>query len=159
MSTANATILASAAAAALISGNAPALADTPTIPPQVEQATKQVQNPSMNQSIFPSSEAPTPGASSGLPEGNQWRYSEFIGAVENGKVERVRFSKDGSQLQLTAVDGRRAQVLTHPLNHPPTTPQAQPIHCPAPNSTANSPATEAADSASWSIRLHLPQWH
>ena len=27
-----------------------------------------------------------------LPEGNQWRYSEFINAVEAGKVERVRFS-------------------------------------------------------------------
>ncbi|GBF98640.1 cell division protease [Raphidocelis subcapitata] len=48
---------------------------------------------------------------SGLPEGNQWRYSEFISAVQNGKVERVRFSKDGSMLQLTAVDGRRATVV------------------------------------------------
>jgi cell division protease FtsH len=46
-----------------------------------------------------------------LPEGAQWRYSEFLGAVENGKVERVRFSKDGSVLQLTAVDGRRATVV------------------------------------------------
>ncbi|KAG2452567.1 hypothetical protein HYH02_002804 [Chlamydomonas schloesseri] len=46
-----------------------------------------------------------------LPEGNQWRYSEFVNAVEAGKVERVRFSKDGSQLQLTAVDGRRATVV------------------------------------------------
>jgi cell division protease FtsH len=46
-----------------------------------------------------------------LPEGNQWRYSDFVSAVENGKVERVRFSKDGSQLQLTAVDGRRAAVV------------------------------------------------
>ena len=36
---------------------------------------------------------------SGLPEGNQWRYSEFIAAVQDGKVERVRFSKDGSMLQ------------------------------------------------------------
>jgi cell division protease FtsH len=46
-----------------------------------------------------------------LPEGAQWRYSEFLTAVENGKVERVRFSKDGSALQLTAVDGRRATVV------------------------------------------------
>eukprot|EP00240_Pyramimonas_obovata_P002828 CAMPEP_0118935160 /NCGR_PEP_ID=MMETSP1169-20130426/15025_1 /TAXON_ID=36882 /ORGANISM="Pyramimonas obovata, Strain CCMP722" /LENGTH=696 /DNA_ID=CAMNT_0006878151 /DNA_START=112 /DNA_END=2202 /DNA_ORIENTATION=- len=45
-----------------------------------------------------------------LPEGNTWRYSEFIKAVQKGKVERVRFSKDGAQLQLTAVDGRRAVV-------------------------------------------------
>ncbi|KAK9862971.1 hypothetical protein WJX84_010196 [Apatococcus fuscideae] len=46
----------------------------------------------------------------GLPEGNQWRYSEFVDAVQAGKVERVRFAKDGAQLQLTAVDGRRALV-------------------------------------------------
>ena len=46
-----------------------------------------------------------------LPEGNNWRYSEFITAVEKGKVERVRFSKDGQALQLTASDGRRALVI------------------------------------------------
>lgn len=40
-----------------------------------------------------------------LPEGSTWRYSEFLRAVESGKVERVRFAKDGAQLQLTAVDG------------------------------------------------------
>lgn len=45
-----------------------------------------------------------------LPEGNQWRYSEFLNAVKGGKVERVRFAKDGSALQLTAIDGRRANV-------------------------------------------------
>ena len=44
-------------------------------------------------------------------QGTQWRYSDFINAVENSKIERVRFSKDGSQLQLTAVDGRRAIVV------------------------------------------------
>ena len=54
----------------------------------------------------PSTTAPADG----LPEGNTWRYSEFIRAVMGGKVERVRFSKDGSALQLTAVDGRRASV-------------------------------------------------
>merc|ERR1740127_404218 len=57
-----------------------------------------------------SKEAPAVNAD-GLPEGNNWRYSEFIGAVEAGKVERVRFSKDGSQLQLTAVNGARAGVI------------------------------------------------
>lgn len=60
------------------------------------------------------SQAPAVKSSSSdyqLPEGNQWRYSEFINAVQAGKVERVRFSKDGSQLQLTAVDGRRALVV------------------------------------------------
>eukprot|EP01024_Parvocaulis_polyphysoides_P008965 TRINITY_DN12718_c0_g1_i1.p1 TRINITY_DN12718_c0_g1~~TRINITY_DN12718_c0_g1_i1.p1 ORF type:complete len:609 (-),score=128.41 TRINITY_DN12718_c0_g1_i1:282-2075(-) len=39
-----------------------------------------------------------------------WSYSDFIRVVQAGNVERVRFSKDGSQLQLTAIDGRRAQV-------------------------------------------------
>ena len=51
------------------------------------------------------------GGEYALPEGAQWRYSEFIEAVQRGKVERVRFSKDGTQLQLTAVDGRRAIVV------------------------------------------------
>ena len=54
---------------------------------------------------FPSQDAPavkSEGKSegSGLPEGNNWRYSEFINAVQAGKVERVRFSKDGSLLQV-----------------------------------------------------------
>ncbi|GMH40388.1 hypothetical protein BSKO_08292 [Bryopsis sp. KO-2023] len=57
-------------------------------------------------------EAPPPATDkSGLPESNQWRYSEFIAAVESGKVERVRFSRDGGQVQLTALDGRRASVV------------------------------------------------
>ena len=55
--------------------------------------------------------APDVKAEYALPEGSQWRYSEFVQAVEKGKVERVRFSKDGTQLQLTAVDGRRAMVV------------------------------------------------
>ncbi|KAL0323240.1 UNVERIFIED_CONTAM: ATP-dependent zinc metalloprotease FTSH, chloroplastic [Sesamum angustifolium] len=46
-----------------------------------------------------------------LSGGSQWRYSEFLNAVKKGKVERVRFSKDGGVLQLTAVDGRRATVI------------------------------------------------
>jgi cell division protease FtsH len=54
--------------------------------------------------------APPVKKDSGLPEGAQWRYSEFLNAVKAGKVERVRFAKDGTTLQLTAVDGRRANV-------------------------------------------------
>eukprot|EP00210_Caulerpa_lentillifera_P001405 g1350.t1 len=55
--------------------------------------------------------APSPSTAEFVfPESNQWRYSEFINAVEAGKIERVRFAKDGSQLQLTAIDGRRALV-------------------------------------------------
>lgn len=104
-----ATLAASAAVATLLCA-APALADFPSPPPEIQQAAKPAQSQSLS---FPSAEAPAPAttSSSGLPEGNQWRYSDFISAVENGKVERVRFSKDGAQLQLTAVDGRRAQVL------------------------------------------------
>lgn len=53
---------------------------------------------------FPSKNAPAvkSGSDFQLPEGNQWRYSEFINAVQAGKVERVRFSKDGSILQVKA---------------------------------------------------------
>jgi hypothetical protein len=50
----------------------------------------------------------TAPAASDLPSGESWRYSEFIDAVQRGKVERVRFAKDGSNLQLTAVDGYAA---------------------------------------------------
>jgi cell division protease FtsH len=80
-------------------------------PPQSEQAAPQE---ATKQTLeFPSQSAPPVKSDGGyqLPEGNQWRYSEFINAVEAGKVERVRFSKDGSILQLTAVDGRRATVI------------------------------------------------
>ncbi|VAI93922.1 unnamed protein product [Triticum turgidum subsp. durum] len=58
--------------------------------------------------------APKPGSATqaaDIPDGGQWRYSEFLAAVKKGKVERVRFSKDGGMLQLTAVDGRRASVV------------------------------------------------
>jgi cell division protease FtsH len=41
----------------------------------------------------------------------QWRYSEFLSAVKRGKVERVRFSKDGGLLQLAVVDGHHATVV------------------------------------------------
>lgn len=58
-----------------------------------------------------SQNAPAVRDEAALPEGNQWRYSEFVSAVESGKVERVRFSKDGTMLQLTAIDGRRATVV------------------------------------------------
>ena len=42
---------------------------------------------------------------SGLPDDAQWRYSEFLNTVKGGKVKRVRFVKNGTTLQLTAVDG------------------------------------------------------
>ncbi|CAL5218808.1 g534 [Coccomyxa viridis] len=73
---------------------------------QVKEQQQSVQFPGSNQSA----PAVKSGGDNQLPEGNQWRYSEFINAVQSGKVERVRFSKEGGQLQLTAVDGRRAFV-------------------------------------------------
>ncbi|KAK4793869.1 hypothetical protein SAY86_011863 [Trapa natans] len=63
------------------------------------------------QNLLLTAPKPQPQAASDLPEGSNWRYSEFLSAVKKGKVERVRFSKDGSALQLTAVDGRRAAVI------------------------------------------------
>ncbi|KAL1192608.1 ATP-dependent zinc metalloprotease FTSH 1 [Cardamine amara subsp. amara] len=86
-----------------------ALVDEPVSPSVVVEA--QAVKPSTTSPLFNQNEifkAPSP--KSDLPEGSQWRYSEFLNAVKKGKVERVRFSKDGSVLQLTAVDNRRASV-------------------------------------------------
>nr|CAN74077.1 hypothetical protein VITISV_000978 [Vitis vinifera] len=86
---------------------------TPPVPPPVIEAQPTKPSPS-NSSPFAQNlllTAPKPQTQSDLPEGSQWRYSEFLNAVKKGKVERVRFSKDGSALQLTAVDGRRATVI------------------------------------------------
>ena len=58
-----------------------------------------------------------PGVQAGgyeLPEGSSWRYSEFVRAVEEKQVEKVRFSRDGQTAQLTTVDGRRAVVSLAP---------------------------------------------
>jgi len=86
-------------------------ADYAPPPQQNEQQAQQKQD---SRTFEGANKAPAVASSPSdyqLPEGNQWRYSEFINAVQAGKVERVRFSKDGSQLQLTAVDGRRALVV------------------------------------------------
>ncbi|GFZ10509.1 FTSH protease 1 [Actinidia rufa] len=86
----------------------------PPNPPPVIQAEAPKPIPSNSPSPFSQNlllTAPKPQTTSDLPEGSQWRYSEFLNAVKKGKVERVRFSKDGSALQLTAVDGRRASVI------------------------------------------------
>ena len=75
----------------------------------LQQFQQKAQSAFEGDSLSAPSTTTTPPAD-GLPEGNTWRYSEFINAVMKGKVERVRFAKDGSALQLTAVDGRRASV-------------------------------------------------
>ena len=100
------------ASAVIGSANIAQAADYAPPPQQNEAQQQQKQDTRTFQGG--ASQAPAVKSSSSdyqLPEGNQWRYSEFINAVQAGKVERVRFSKDGSQLQLTAVDGRRALVV------------------------------------------------
>ncbi|KAL4421216.1 hypothetical protein ABPG77_010091 [Micractinium sp. CCAP 211/92] len=102
-----------AAVLGLLSGAAsPALA-ADFAPPPTNTTTIEQQQTREFAGDAPLASAPSVFSSSDyqLPEGTQWRYSEFINAVKAGKVERVRFSKDGTQLQLTAVDGRRALVV------------------------------------------------
>ncbi len=115
---------AAAAAASLVlfaSGTAPVLAADLSSPPPTQFAQPSatealIQNDAKQLSPMANAAltAPAVGAPAkkalDLPEGGQWRYSEFINAVKGGKVERVRFSKEGSSLQLTAIDGRRANV-------------------------------------------------
>jgi len=92
--------------------SSPAIAaDQAPPPPQVSQQQRTLDFPSATTSSAPALTSEQQQQQGGLPEGGQWRYSEFIQAVQDGKVERVRFSKDGSQLQLTATDGRRAMVV------------------------------------------------
>ncbi len=102
-----------AALVTLFSGPAnPALA-ADFVPPPQSSSTATVERQATLDFGSPASAPSVVAGSEGfqLPEGSQWRYSEFIDAVQRGKVERVRFSKDGTQLQLTAVDGRRAVVV------------------------------------------------
>nr|WML55883.1 FtsH5 [Ipomoea batatas] len=87
---------------------------TPPAPPteiqaEIPQPTASNASP-FSQNVVLNAPKPQAQPASDLPEGSQWRYSEFLNAVKKGKVERVRFSKDGSALQLTAVDGKRATV-------------------------------------------------
>lgn len=93
-------------------GSSPASAED-FIAPQDTANTTTIERSAASRDGIAMAAAPAPSAQSttDLPEGTQWRYSEFINAVKSGKIERVRFSKDGSQLQLTAVDGRRALVV------------------------------------------------
>ncbi|MCO5584575.1 hypothetical protein L7F22_038505 [Adiantum nelumboides] len=88
----------------------PAVAADISPPPSPAPQLLQAQQAEQNLNPFARSSISAPPVKSDLPEGTQWRYSEFLNAVRKGKVERVRFSKDGTTLQLTAVDGRRANV-------------------------------------------------
>jgi len=104
--------------AAALAGLVASLAASPayaldfSAPPTTEAVTTTTAQGEQSMRFGDAAAAPEVKAdANGLPDGTQWRYSEFISAVENGKIERVRFSKDGSTLQLTAVDGRRAAVV------------------------------------------------
>ncbi|CAN0927375.1 ATP-dependent zinc metalloprotease FTSH, chloroplastic [Linum grandiflorum] len=104
------------AAALLFSPQAFAAVDNAPPPPPAQPLVIEAQPAKPNSNSNFSSQnvlltAPKPESPPDIPDGNQWRYSEFLNAVKKGKVERVRFSKDGSVLQLTAVDGRRANVI------------------------------------------------
>jgi hypothetical protein len=50
-------------------------------------------------------------SASHLPEGAHKSYIKFLTTVKRGKVERVRFSKDGGLLQLAAIDNHRATIV------------------------------------------------
>ncbi|KAM1387784.1 hypothetical protein ACFX2I_015987 [Malus domestica] len=83
-----------------------AIDNTPTpTPPPVLQAQPSKPNAAspFSQNLLLNAPKPQSQVATDLPEGSQWRYSEFLNAVKKGKVERVRFVKDGSALQLTAV--------------------------------------------------------
>lgn len=69
-------------------------------PPQAPTQTKTRDAPQSVEFGAKNQQAPAVRNSDALPEGNQWRYSEFINAVQSGKIERVRFSKEGGQLQV-----------------------------------------------------------
>ena len=106
-----AALLALAASPAL-AADAPTPAPVPPAPAPAPELQAEAPTPTANPFSTSLLTAPKPSAAaSDLPEGAQWRYSEFLSAVKRGKVERVRFTKDGGLLQLTAVDGRRATVV------------------------------------------------
>lgn len=87
------------------SANVASAADYYT-PPSGNNTTETVKQPQQSLEFPSGSTAVAPAVKGGdfqLPEGNQWRYSEFINAVQAGKVERVRFSKDGGQLQVGSI--------------------------------------------------------
>lgn len=83
----------------------------PRTPPPVIEALPTKPSSPFAQNLLVTAPKTQSESTSDLPEGTQWRYSEFLNAVQKGKVERVRFSKDGSTLQLSAVDGRRVSVV------------------------------------------------
>eukprot|EP00667_Euglena_gracilis_P018687 EG_transcript_19892 len=90
--------------AAALTGSPAAYADV--APPPVQQVTQ-----ARTAQTAPLPTAPVLSDVASLPDTPEWRYSDFIAAVKKGQVERVRFSRDGSTLTLTAVNGARAGVV------------------------------------------------
>ncbi|KAI3460454.1 hypothetical protein Pfo_017117 [Paulownia fortunei] len=67
----------------------------PTPAPQVIEieAQKAGQSSPFAQNLILNAPKPQAQPASDLPEGSQWRYSEFLNAVKKGKVERVRWRR------------------------------------------------------------------
>ncbi|KAF0889618.1 hypothetical protein E2562_029292 [Oryza meyeriana var. granulata] len=84
---------------------------------------------------------PKPTSSSSttdLPEGAQWRYNEFLNAVKKGKVECVRFSKDGGLLQSANSFPPRKKERRNPRHPPPAKANAMVETCLSSAATAAS---------------------
>ena len=130
-----------------------------------QQAQKALQFPSST----PNAPALKGSSSSGdfqLPEGNQWRYSEFVNAVQGGKVERVRFSKEGGQLQARscpAFSKSTASMPTYPRCHSLANAPAESMcgfshcvpTCPRCHSLANAPAESMCGFSTLLVCDHL----
>lgn len=99
------------AASLALTADVPAPTPTPAPVPELQtEAPAPTANP-FSSSLLTASKSSASASAFDLPEGMQWRYSEFLSAVKRDKVERMRFSKDGSLLQPVVVDCRRATVV------------------------------------------------
>jgi len=78
--------------------------DAPAVAPVQQQ---QQQRPL---SLFPSQTAPSLTADSDLPEEKEWRYSDFVKAVEAKKVKKVEVEPSGAAMKVFTNGGREAHV-------------------------------------------------
>ncbi|CDF33542.1 cell division protein FtsH [Chondrus crispus] len=94
-----AAVLASVAASSAVPANAAA-------DPVQMTGARQETSASMSRSLGGDSATPAP-ASNGVQD---WRYSEFINAVEKDQVEKVTFSADGQRLLAVDTEGNRFKL-------------------------------------------------
>eukprot|EP00281_Chroomonas_sp_CCMP1168_P019430 CAMPEP_0206230700 /NCGR_PEP_ID=MMETSP0047_2-20121206/10413_1 /ASSEMBLY_ACC=CAM_ASM_000192 /TAXON_ID=195065 /ORGANISM="Chroomonas mesostigmatica_cf, Strain CCMP1168" /LENGTH=722 /DNA_ID=CAMNT_0053654169 /DNA_START=54 /DNA_END=2222 /DNA_ORIENTATION=+ len=95
--------MAAALAAAMLSAS-PALAADQAPPAMVAPPAQQGAAAAPTAPAAPAKQAAAPGGV------QNWRYSEFIEAVEKNKVEKVTFSADGRKLLAVDVDGNRFKL-------------------------------------------------